>query len=89
MNQKEVVTDVRIVTDFPVMNGGTHALAVDVHGQVMTFRSVQDVVGFIALVLTRHLLPPHRIRVLKFKRIILYQQYQMLLQPLHQLPKVK
>ena len=71
------------------MNGETHAPAVDVRGPVMTFRSVQDVVGFIALGLIRHPPPPHRIRTIKFKRITLYQQFQMLLQPLHQLPKAK
>ena len=76
MNRREVVTGVRIVTDFPAMNGGTRAPAVGVHALVMTYRLVQDVVVFIVLDLILHP-TPRQIKIHKYKRTTHYQPFQI------------
>ena len=74
MRQKEVVTDVKIVRDFLAMNGAIHVLVVVVHGHVMIYPSVQDVVDSIELDLPHHLqyLP---VKVPSYKKIIQCQPY--------------
>ena len=74
MNQKEVVTDVKIVRVFLAMNGVIHVLVVVVHDLVMIYLLVHDAVDFIELDLTHHL-QHHLVKVPNYKKIIQYQLY--------------